>query len=73
MNPKTKITPETVRNTLKEMYPNAGRITLVEHGYDNIVGLVDERMLYVFREMPKHYRRSQYKKSVLQSISQHKN
>lgn len=70
MNPKTKITPETVRNTLKEMYPNAGRITLVEHGYDNIVGLVDETYAVRFPRNAETYRRSQYEKSVLQSISQ---
>lgn len=70
MNSETKITPETVRNTLKEIYPNAKRITLVEHGYDNIVGLVDEVYAVRFPRNTDTYRRSQYEKSVLQGISQ---
>lgn len=62
--------PETVRSTIKAMYPDAKQITLVEHGYDNIVGLVDEEYAVRFPRNAEAYRRSQYEKSVLKSINQ---
>lgn len=70
MNPETELTTDLAHKTLKEMYPNAKQITLVEHGYDNIVGLVDEIYAVRFPRNADAYRRSQYEKSVLQSISQ---
>lgn len=63
-------TTDTVRATLQTIYPVAKQITLVEHGYDNIVGLVDETYAVRFPRNAEAYRRSQYEKSVLQSINQ---
>ena len=62
-------TTATVRATLQTIYPDAKQITLVEHGYDNIVGLVDETYAVRFPRNADAYRRSQYEKSILQSIS----
>jgi aminoglycoside phosphotransferase (APT) family kinase protein len=63
-------TTELVRTTLKDMYPDAKQITLVEHGYDNIVGLVDETYAVRFPRNADAYKRSQYEKAVLKSIEQ---
>ena len=63
-------TTDTVRATLQTIYPAAKQITLVEHGYDNIVGLVDETYAVRFPRNADAYRRSQYEKSILQSINQ---
>ncbi len=70
MNPETELTTDLARNTLNEIYPTAKQITLVEHGYDNIVGLVDETYAVRFPRNADAYRRSQYEKSVLNSINQ---
>lgn len=63
-------TTATVRTTLQTIYPDAKQITVVEHGYDNIVGLVDETYAVRFPRNADTYRRSQYEKSILQSITQ---
>lgn len=70
MSPDFELTTDLAHKILKEMYPDAKRITLVEHGYDNIVGLVDETYAVRFPRNADAYRRSQYEKSVLQTISQ---
>lgn len=61
---------ELVRETLKDMYPEAKRISLVEHGYDNIVGLVDELYAVRFPRNASAYKRSQYEKAVLNSLKE---
>jgi len=70
MNPDTEVTTNLARKTLREMYPAAKQITVVDHGYDNIVGLVDETYTVRFPRNAAAYKRSQYEKSVLESIDQ---
>lgn len=62
------ITATDVRAKLAALYSNAKRIEVVEHGYDNIVGLVDETYAVRFPRNNDAYSRSQYEKSVLESI-----
>lgn len=59
---------ELALETLKKLYPEAAKITLVEHGYDNIVGLVDESYAVRFPRNEGAYKRSQYEKMVLNDI-----
>ncbi len=61
-------TTDVARAALQRMYPRARQIVLVEHGYDNIVGLVDETYAVRFPRNADAYRRSQYERSVLESI-----
>ncbi len=62
------ITARDARAKLAVLYPNASRIKLVEHGYDNIVGLVDETYAVRFPRNNDAYSRSLYEKSVFESI-----
>lgn len=56
------------RLVLSSMYPDAERIEVIEHGYDNIVGLVDEKYAVRFPRNANAYKRSLYEKSVLMNI-----
>lgn len=66
----TELTADLALKTLKATYPNSKQIKLVENGYDNIVGLVDEKYAVRFPRNADAYRRSQYEKFVLESINQ---
>jgi hypothetical protein len=44
------------------MYPDAETIRLVEHGYDNIVGLVDETVTVRFARNATAYKRMKYER-----------
>lgn len=58
------------REALKEMYPQAKQITLVEHGYDNIVGLVDDKYAIRFPRNSNAYKRSLYEKEILKNVTE---
>lgn len=60
---------DLARKTLKEMYPQAKQVTLIEHGYDNIVGLIDDVYAVRFPRNSNAYKRSQYEKEILRSLS----
>ncbi|PID32059.1 hypothetical protein CR970_02615 [Candidatus Saccharibacteria bacterium] len=62
------MTPQRARQVLDEMYPDAKCINVINHGYDNIVGLVDESYAVRFPRNATAYQRSQYEKAVLQSF-----
>jgi len=59
---------DLARKTLKVMYPQAKQITLIEHGYDNIVGLVDDIYAVRFPRNINAYKRSQYEKDILRGL-----
>jgi aminoglycoside phosphotransferase (APT) family kinase protein len=52
----------------KATYPDAQNIRVVEHGYDNIVVLVDDLYALRFPRNEDAYARSQYEKQVLQHL-----
>lgn len=52
----------------KDAYPDAKQITLIKHGYDNIVVLVDDLYALRFPRNQDAYARSQYEKQVLQHL-----
>lgn len=52
----------------RDAYPDAKQITLIEHGYDNIVVLVDDLYALRFPRNQDAYARSQYEKQVLQHL-----
>lgn len=60
MNPNTELTANAALRVLRKMYPDTKQITIVEHGYDNIVGLLDNKYAVRFPRNADAYRRSQY-------------
>lgn len=60
---------ETARTIIKKLYPEAKDIILVEHGYDNLVVLVDKKYAVRFPKYEGAYLRSQYEKEVLEELS----
>lgn len=70
MNPDTLTFADTglARKITKDAYPDAKQITLIEHGYDNIVVLVDDLYALRFPRNKDAYARSQYEKQVLQHL-----
>lgn len=60
---------EQARQIVHRRYPDARRIEFIEHGYDNVVALVDTN--YAIR-FPRHYEayvRSQYEKAILPKLT----
>ena len=70
MTPETKFADiEAARQIVQQRYPDARRIEFIEHGYDNVVALVDTN--YAIR-FPRHYEayvRSQYEKAILPKLT----
>lgn len=59
---------QTALQIIKDLYPDAQNLKIVEHGYDNLVVLVDEKYAVRF---PKHegaYARSKYEKEILSDL-----
>ena len=54
---------------IRALYPNAQNISFVNHGYDNLVGLVDETYALRFPRNQNAYLRSQDEKNVLRSLA----
>lgn len=59
---------KTAKEIAEQTYPSAGKITVVEHGYDNIVVLIDEQYALRFPRNEDAYARGQYEKQVLQHL-----
>lgn len=59
---------ENAQKIIKDLYPDAQNITFVEHGYDNLVVLVDEKYAVRFPRNGSAYGRSQYEKHVLRDL-----
>jgi len=58
----------TAREATQSLYPNAQNITMIEHGYDNIVALVDASYAVRFPRNKNAYLRSLYEKRILQRL-----
>ncbi|OHA16176.1 MAG: hypothetical protein A3G52_05000 [Candidatus Taylorbacteria bacterium RIFCSPLOWO2_12_FULL_43_20] len=56
------------KKVLKDLYPTAAKIDLVEHGYDNVVGLVDRTYAVRFPRNENAYARSKYEREVLAEL-----
>ncbi|MBM3261571.1 hypothetical protein FJY93_04085 [Candidatus Kaiserbacteria bacterium] len=54
---------------VRNLYNSSKQISYIEHGYDNLVVLVDERYALRFPRNLNAYRRSQYEKQVLLKLS----
>ncbi len=54
---------------IKDLYPDASQVIFVEHGYDNLVVLVDQKYAVRFPRMKSAYLRSQFEKQVLRDLS----
>jgi aminoglycoside phosphotransferase (APT) family kinase protein len=50
---------------VKEKYPDAVNTVFIEHGYDNLVALVDEKYVLRFPRNEHAYRRDRYEKEIL--------
>ncbi len=61
---------ENVKEIIAALYPDAQNITFIEHGYDNLVALVDETYAVRFPRNKHAYARSQYEKELLKSLEQ---
>lgn len=59
---------KTAQQIVHELYPSAESITMVEHGYDNIVALVDYMYAVRFPRDQNAYARSQYEKHILKHL-----
>ena len=56
---------ETARQIIKNLYPEAKNVRFIEHGYDNLVGLVDNKYALKFPRNEYAYQRDQYEEQVL--------
>lgn len=62
-------THETAMAVVDKLYPSAVKKVLVDHGYDNIVILVDETYAVRFPRKAAAYSRSQYERLVLTDLA----
>ena len=58
---------QLAKETARELYPNAKHITLVDHGYDNLVVLVDQAYALRFPRNEGALLRSRYESTYLQN------
>ena len=56
---------DTVKKIVSDLYPKSKDITFIEHGYDNIVALVDKIYALRFPRGEGAYARGLYEKEVL--------
>lgn len=56
---------ETAKQIVKDLYSEAKNVRFVEHGYDNLVGLVDDKYALKFPRNEYAYQRDQYEECVL--------
>lgn len=59
---------KTAQILVRRLYPDAKNVTVVEHSYDNIVVLVDEKYTIRFPRDKNAYARSQHEATVLSQI-----
>lgn len=60
---------KTATQIIKKLYPDAKNVRFIEHGYDNLVGLVDDKYAFRFPRMQSAYMRSQYERLVLLDLA----
>lgn len=66
---KTFANAEAAKKVIKELYPQTKEVSFVDHGYDNLVVLVDKKYVVRFPRNESAYVRSQYEKQVLLELS----
>lgn len=54
---------------IKRLYPSSQSIRFIEHGYDNLVGLVDQSYVVRFLRSEEGWQRSQYEKQILDALA----
>lgn len=59
---------DTAKQIIKHFYPNTKNIRFIDHGYDNLVGLVDDKYALRFPRNESAYYRNQYEQHVLKDI-----
>lgn len=59
---------DTATNIVKNIYPNAIDISFIEHGYDNLVALVDGKYAFKFPRNRYAYLRDEYEELVLRDL-----
>lgn len=60
---------ELARQIVQQRYPDARRIEFIEHGYDNVVALVDTNYAIRFPRHHEAYIRSQYEQAILPKLT----
>lgn len=60
---------DAAKQIIKRLYPEAKEIKFIEHGYDNLVGLVDSQFVLKFPRHENGYRRDRYEAIVLSAIA----
>lgn len=68
MDPKNFADAISARALLGKLYPNATEVGLIEHGYDNLVGLIDHTYAVRFPRNENAYSRSLYERIVLKEL-----
>lgn len=65
---KKFVTPENAAEIIKALFPNAQYVSFVEHGYDNLVALVDETYAVRFPRNENAFARQLYEQHILKSL-----
>lgn len=60
---------ETAKKIVKDLYPDAKEVTFVEHGYDNLVVLIDEKYTVKFPRNEYAHLRNLYEKLILLNLA----
>lgn len=60
---------DVAREITQNLYPNAKNITMIEHSYDNVVALVDDKYAVRFPKNEPAYLRSLYEKHILEQLA----
>ena len=60
---------DTARKIIKKLFPEAKNVRFVEHGYDNLVGLVDKKYALRFPRYDFAYLRDLFEKQILLDLS----
>jgi len=62
------VNEESVKKIIKDLYPNATKVNFINHGYDNIVVLVDEQYAVRFPRDETAYARALFEKKILNGL-----
>jgi aminoglycoside phosphotransferase (APT) family kinase protein len=66
--PQNYADTDTARAIAHKLYPNAQKITMIEHSHDNIVALIDTRFAVRFPRNGNAYLRALYEKHILKKL-----
>jgi aminoglycoside phosphotransferase (APT) family kinase protein len=57
------------KQIIKELYPNAKNVEVIEHGYDNIVGLIDKEVAIKFPRYDHAHNRDKFEQIILEDLA----